>query len=336
MNNNWSDEREVAPKPFGFVPFPSAVKRENTVGQDKVLSGDYVSGRLLLQVEARTHLFVASGSYLLGEDAQLEVPVVAGFYRVGGVPAIPGSSLKGMTRSIVEAVTPACVTATNARREELPIDTSRARDGCRPGNACPACSIFGCMGRLSKVRFGDLRPPSEPPVKTILWSFKPLHNPRPSTTSQVYGNQRQFAGRKFYRPGKMAGAPDETPVEVLPAGTKLFGSVRLWNLTPAEVGALLFGLGLDGTLTPKLGGGKPRCLGAVTLSAVWFAPFNPRNWTRIRNLGSTLKEHALQSWIEQYIGIARTNQYLLDEQVAALREILRMPTGDAVCPADLY
>jgi len=92
------------PKPYDFVPI-AAPRKEKTVGHERILGDGYASGRLTYDLRALTPVFVASGSYALGKDVgHQDTPVVRACYRVKGVPAIPGSSLKGVIRSIAEAV----------------------------------------------------------------------------------------------------------------------------------------------------------------------------------------------------------------------------------------
>ena len=158
MTPNRSQD-EPAPKPYEFVPFAAAVRRTQGAGHERLdLDGRY-SGRLIYRLEALTPVFVGAGSYALGEDAGFPAePLVRPFHRVNGVPAIPGSSLKGVARSIVEAVSPSCVTVSRVRTEQLPpgveLSTGR-RSTCTPVNSCPACGIFGRMSQLGRVTFGD-------------------------------------------------------------------------------------------------------------------------------------------------------------------------------------
>jgi hypothetical protein len=69
-------------------------------------------------------------------------------------------------------------------------------------------------------------------------------------------------GRKFALDGGPATEPRQR-VEAIPAGTALTGELRLFNVTPAELGGLLAALGCDPASALKLGGGKTHGFGQV-------------------------------------------------------------------------
>lgn len=338
MSNQWERrDGEISPKPYDFVPFPQAVVRGDTVGHEQVRGDDFLSGVLVMEWQALSPIAVSSGTYLLGEDlGSNQVGIILGLYRVGNLPTIPGSSLKGVVRSIVEAATASCITATRVERRLLPIPDSGARNSCMPEHACPACSLFGRMNRMSKVRFGDAQPPK--PIRTMGLRVKPLHQPHANDAPQVYrldDGRGQFRGRKFYRHGKPAVSQTDAPIEALPEGTRIQSKVWFTNLTPLEMGALCFGLGLDKSITPKLGGNKPRCFGSMSSHALTLNVQN-RNGFKSNSPDATLFEGAeLDKWIADQVRLAMQAEFLQSPQVEALRQILNFQTAGE-CPPEMY
>jgi hypothetical protein len=197
--------------------------------------------------------------------------------------------------------------------------------------------LFGRKDLMAQARFGDLTPAQG--VKTMPWKLKPLHNPHPNDAPGVYiadGTRRYYKGRKFYQHGTMAAATGDAPIEVLPQGTQLSGVVRLSNLTPAQVGALCFGLSLDGSFALKMGGGKPRCLGSLRVDAQRFVAFNPDNLVRMQQKAHILQGDDLRAWIATHIQRAVNDALLKPEQIALLRELLQRAGDARACPPDLY
>ena len=144
------------PKPYDFVPFADRVDKQYRTGHEAYQAGR-LSGQFDFVIHAESFLHVSSGSYALTEDLGIETKnVIRDLYRVyhegEQKPAIPGSSIKGAVRSIVEAVTESCIGSTRVFRRDLPKDLART---CSPPWLCPACAIFGAMNRMSRVGFND-------------------------------------------------------------------------------------------------------------------------------------------------------------------------------------
>ncbi len=337
MNNTrtWQPD-EIVPKPFDFVPF-APVARADTVGHERVRGDDFISGVLELEWEALSHIAVSSGSYVLFEELGNREPgLIMGLYRVGNIPTIPGSTLKGVVRSIVEAATASCITTTRVERRWLPIPDSSTRDGCTPAHACPACSMFGRMNRMSKIRFGDAQP--DEPIRTLGWRVKPLHNPHANDAPPVYRTDNghgQYKGRKFYRHGRMATSETDAPIEAMPRQTRLTSKVWFTNLAPHEMGALCFGLGLDGTIALKLGGHKPRCLGSLGSGMIALRLADATDFTRSDAHASKIEGEPAKDWVQMSIQHAVKHSFLHGAQVDSLREILNYQDR-AACPPEMY
>jgi len=330
MKRNY--ERPTVPKPYDFVPI-AAPRKEKTVGHERILGDGYASGRLTYDLRALTPVFVASGSYALGKDVgHQDTPVVRACYRVKGVPAIPGSSLKGVIRSIAEAVSPSCVTVTRLDRRLVPHQPER-RDECRPEEACPACSIFGRMSRMSKVFFGDARLVSG---RTRLYRLPALYAPRAHRARATYQTKAgKFKGRKFYFHGRPREAPNQPPVEVIVPGSVVRGTINFENLSHAELGLLFFALGLDGSFSLKLGGGKPACLGSLQIKPLHLELLSSDHFLRAEPSVEMFEGDDLLAYIREQMQAAMRARMILRSQVEKLRRILRYP-NKRECPVGMY
>jgi hypothetical protein len=328
------DRRPAAPKPYGFVPI-AAPRKDKTVGHEQILGEGYASGRLTYQLRALTPVFVASGAYALGEDVGYEdAPVVRACYRVDGVPAIPGSSLKGVVRSVAEAVSPSCVTVTRLDRRLIP-HQPRRRDECEPKRACPACSIFGRMGRMSKVFFADARMARG---RTQLYHLPALYAPRAHRARATYQTRAgKFKGRKFYFHGRPAQDPRQPPVEVIVRGSLMRGTIDFENLSDAELGLLFFALGLDGSIVLKLGGGKPSCLGSLQMEPGQVEVLASGHFVQAEPAVEMYEGDDLLAFIAATMQQAIESRLILREQSAALCRILgRHHLDERECPAGMY
>ena len=177
-------------------------------------------------------------------------------FRRNGRLTIPGSSLKGAVRSIVEAISspPSCLRVTRARAAEQPTNVQTCSQKER---LCISCRMFGAMGYLGQVRFRDaVLDIGEP---TII-STPSLFAPR--TRERLYVREGKIVGRKFYRHGTLARG--NVPLEACAPDSRFHLRVDFDNLSHAQLGLLLTALGQgEPKLHLKLGGAKPACCGSV-------------------------------------------------------------------------
>jgi hypothetical protein len=259
-----------------------------------------LAGRIAITLTTEQPLHIGSGS----KQARPPHVVLRGA-RIQGLPGIPGSSLKGVLRARYEAITRSCTTilspgsgiakirssTTQIRRARLMAQAIRAAvldDDCTERLACPACALFGRMSLRGRVTVTDLVAAGETPFGQAVLPerFGPnLHHIGPARIDpsgsifEVHG----LHGRKFHR-GHGPAAAGRQHVETIPAGAVLTGQLRLFNVTPAELGGLLAALGCDPPSTLKLGGGKAhglgraRCDASSALRAVDSAPLDPAQW----------------------------------------------------------
>ena len=269
-----SNRQQAAPKPYDFVPIAPLRPQDRCKprGHERY-HPDTVSGMLDAELIVVTPLHVSSGRMRLREGRK--IPLVRELARVyassedtRGRPCVPASTLKGVVRSVVEAVTRSCVRITRARDHELP---QGAASCDKKERLCLACRMFGALGFEGHVRFDDavLRK-----GKVRIARMPPLYRPRSKTRNYYAGGT--IKGRKFYKHGRTV-TKAQTPVEILTPESQLTFSLRFDNLTEGEVGVLLTALGLGKPpLTLKLGGGKPVCYGSLIVAQrslkVWPSP----------------------------------------------------------------
>lgn len=245
------------PAPFVWVPIPSGAPKRSAPQYHHAFSG--LTGKLELTITVESdYLFVGSGEFDAG--AKGDGPDVwSTFFRRNGQICIPGTSIKGAIRAIVEAISNSCV---SQKKRDEKLDDAHA--ACRDANSlCPACRLFGVTGYRGRVHFSDALPEGQVPTPEVI-KIAELWGPRLSR------------GRKFYQVKKVASLPDRRPqkgfhfVEAVPKGTRFHTVLHFENLTEEELGLLLYALGWEPqgeklvvAFSPKLGGAKPRCFGAV-------------------------------------------------------------------------
>lgn len=88
-----------------------------------------------------------------GKEAPLGAPVDIAVYRVNGEPCIPGSSLKGVLRSLAESIA-----ASKGVRVHSPWDFGEMEREAKSNRFCPLCGIFGSTELASHVRIYDANP----------------------------------------------------------------------------------------------------------------------------------------------------------------------------------
>src|ERR1051326_7014452 len=126
---------EPPPKPYAFVPIPEArAAQKHPEGHDLYKEG-LLTGAINATLVALSPVHVASGNVeLTGGKPSL----VKAHFRRNGRPTIPGSSLKGAIRSIVEANSqpPSCVRITKAPSMQLPPGAEHRSEERRVGKEC--------------------------------------------------------------------------------------------------------------------------------------------------------------------------------------------------------
>ena len=304
--------------PYHFVPLGPSGQRQK-VKTHESFQGE--SGTLSCQLTAYTHLFIAAVHAPSQGKLHERLRASRGD---DGRPRLPGSSLKGVIRSVAEALSGSCMVLPgdsteyydrDTRREypyEMPAGFKRCRSNER---FCPACRIFGTMSRngtfLGKIGISDAIAEGEVAVESL--TLESLMQPKPRHRVW-YGDPRQpsdMRGRKFYyhrpqgaRTTTRRGKYNKTVEAVKPRTTFRF-SVDYTNLTEDELALLVFAIVLEQEMCHKVGMGKPVGLGSAKIEIVDWKQHNLR--VRYEHLGggtSVLQADTLTVEIERW-----TNRY---------------------------
>lgn len=313
------NEEAFQPKPYAFVPLSQRVERRPPQGHHTYTQGS-LSGTIDGVIVAQSVVHVASG--LLRHDPKnRQYPLVKAHFRSNDKIAIPATSLKGCIRSIVEAISPSAVTVTRAR--PLPNESELSRS---VEKLDVAQRIFGAQGYLGNISFGDAVLQGN---TTVVQLTPQLFRPRPESSDTYFDGTRP-KGRKFYMHGQLV--EGNLPLEACAIGSRFTFTAHFENLTKGELGLLLCALGLGKPkLWPKLGGGKPACLGTVEVMEMRVETIDVQAAYKDFDLEPTIQQD-----LEPLIQAATTEMLLDAQRLAQLAEVLQWPRPDRDCAGGVY
>jgi len=180
-------------------------------------------------IEVRTEYTTRSSLAILSGREEAFAALDQVVIKVGGVPVIPGSSLKGALRSAVEGLLAERRIAVCVPDSAIPKEFSRATEdyarrigrlpACdgRSTNICPVCQVFGAVDLAARASFMDAKPVGEP-------------NLIERSHVAITRDNRAAAGGKLLQ------------LQAVDAGTKFAGVIRIINALDWHVGSLLAGL----------------------------------------------------------------------------------------------
>jgi len=328
-------------KPYDFVPFPKGrPDRKQGAGQDK-LDARLLSGTLELTLHTLTPVHVGLGYsdfIKAGDQEYLAALQASKPIREDDTTRrrylIPGSSIKGAVRSIVEAITRSCIRITQGKhRPYIP----QGYGGCMSVNdLCIACRLFGAQDYQGHVSFEDAVAPRGSLVllgTPLLWT--PARGGRGLPPRYLDGNHAK--GRKFYRHARPPSGAD--PRACIKSGAELPLRIHFLNLSEAELGVLLTALGLhpDHPFPIKLGGGKPVGLGSVQVKCQRINLLQGADALKATGrLGQarTLVGSDLNAFVAQCANAA--SALIDDDALGELETILDEAGLDETAPADPY
>ena len=316
-------DEQAAPKPFDFVPLPERVNRSRPTGHDKFQS-NHISGQIRGKIEALSPVHIGSGIIDIGDDVELIKTAV----KTGGNIVLPGSSLKGAIRSVVEAISESCLSKVSSQvRRAMPRWFSECR---QKENLCVACRMFGAMGFQGNISIQDA-PRSEGDIVT-------KHVPELYAPGRGQRSMREIPGRKFYMHGEVA--TGSTSVQACEKETQFRFVMQVDNLKQSEWGLLFTALGHhpNHSFKLKIGGAKPVCFGSIDFQ---IDEIQVQEQTRNRYLNwdvpqdFTMTDETLQTWTQTCIENAEIDRLIQQELLLKLTEILKYP-NDRNCPTGLY
>jgi len=320
--------------PYGFVRLGPAAQRAAATRHEQFQG---LSGRLRCRLTALTHLFVPKTQETIkGKHQELAL-----MRSTDGRPLLPGSSLKGVIRSVAEALSGSCLTLPLGKGGEIeyrgrPPVTYRIPRGfehCRDADhLCPACRIFGSLSGnnafLGKMSLSDALAAAPFEVETM--TIEALMEPKPRHRAWYEDPQQRgfLRGRKFYYHRPLG--PRRTTVkneynktiETVKPGAVFEFEVDYINLTEAELALLIFALTLEPGMAYKVGMGKPVGLGSTRLEIVGWEQIDCQ--ARYRQFGggvTTLEGEALNAEIARWQARYHQEYALWKESLADLRRI---------------
>ncbi|MBC7226532.1 MAG: hypothetical protein H5T61_04805 [Thermoflexales bacterium] len=338
-----SGKAPAGTKPFFWVPLSKqGPERDSPLTHDRFRDW---SGRLELEIEVVSeYLYVGSGNFELFNLRGREQAYYA-FARRDGQLVIPGTSIKGAVRSVVEAISNSCVRIVAGpthergkiiKPDERPLFEKRAKFGNWAGcksteELCPACRMFGATGYRGRVHFSDAVPVDD--VQTTTIKIADLWPPR-------LFKERKFYQTKSFQQRDMTLDENYRFLEVVPQGTRFRIVLFFENTTTAEMGLLVRALGLDRhpqeegkiicAFPIKIGGAKPYCLGSVCLIPKYLLTLSKRN------LFQSLLKGGEQQDIEAQVLEWLDDKSLLDQEAWAEFQKGARPQRDIPCPKEVY
>jgi CRISPR/Cas system CSM-associated protein Csm3 (group 7 of RAMP superfamily) len=340
-------DQEPAEKPYDFVPFPNeSPKRSEPFGQSR-LRPQELTGWLEIELETLTPLQVASGrqDFVKAGNQEPIAALQASVRRrvsngIARQAVIPGSSLKGAIRSLLEAISLSCVVAVGPQaRPAVPKPLNRCND---PKKLCPACRLFGAQNYQGQVSLEDAL---VPPNNLILVSVPVLWTPARGNRGlpNRYLSRNEAKGRKFYYHAKYATGPDARIA--IKTGARIPARVHFTNLTEADLGLLLSALGLnqDYRFPIKIGAAKPVGLGSVQVHLKAAQLLQGEQGVKATGRlgghsgqGNRLEASDLETQVRKWTQTALEQKMVLKEQLDILSDVLRKEGLSDQAPSGLY
>jgi len=330
--------RDSTEKPYQLVPFASErPSRKVGLGQDR-LQEERISGWLEVEFVTLTPLQVATGIVdfirTTGGKERLALTQASVKHRADDDPnritrqtVLPGSSLKGAIRSLVEVLSPSCVlVVSDLVRSALPRRLIRCTD---PKNLCPACRLFGSQNYQGQISIDDAKVPPRSLIiigTPLLWA--PART-RGRGLPPLYLEHGEVKGRKVYKHHKTASGPE--PRVVIKQNVRIPTRLSFTNLTEGELGLLVTALGNHPQypFPIKIGAGKPVGMGSVEVhiqKAVLLSGSEGVKRTgrlgKAVERGECLEGETLKARLAQWTQKAQQEQLLLIEQLQEVAQVL--------------
>jgi CRISPR/Cas system CSM-associated protein Csm3 (group 7 of RAMP superfamily) len=240
-----------------------------------------LSGEWVVRFEALSPFFIGSGDVEVADEAGVRTMYFR-FARRGDSLIVPGTSLKGMARSFAELLSPSCM-------------------GGEGRDSCPACVLFGTLGRRGRVMFEEgVLEGAQLRVVEIAQ--------RVAARRVGPDNERGF--RKLYvrdqGAAQTALGGDKERLETVQPGAWFRSRVSFHALSEWQVGLLLLALGLAPGYTFHLKGGGGKNRGFGVLKSIWVEGIGGESQDWFWGRRYTVAEAQLQGWVDAYRRQAET------------------------------
>lgn len=244
-------------KPYSFIPMLKT-------SYHNAYNHSNLSGKIELTIEVLNSIYISKGEYDMTESDV----IYNQFFRVGDQYAIPGTSIKGMIRSLAEMVSYSCISIDKRFQGNVPDRKKKSCKASRDGNNfCITCDIFGAMGKASKVKISNFIYENESGSVSIE-GLPNLKGPHPEKAHIYMDENKMFKGYKIYNHGiSSILKKGNYQCECLNEGAKFKGNVIYENLDSEELQLLCFSLGLTNDFNHKIGYGKPAYYGTIKVTS---------------------------------------------------------------------
>ncbi|NES19145.1 MAG: CRISPR-associated protein, partial [Symploca sp. SIO3E6] len=173
----------ISPKPYKLISFPrEKPKLQSPIGQDRYYTDRY-HGTLHLTLTVKTAVHISTGVVAMGTDVkQKSIPLIKTMIQGSEENLIiPGSSFKGVVRSVYEAITNSTLAVVSPRyKQQVPQERLPCRDKKR---LCPASRVFGALDWQGLIHFTDAHCQS---VGFRAGFMPSLYRPRPDERPQYF------------------------------------------------------------------------------------------------------------------------------------------------------
>lgn len=344
------------PYDFARIDWNRPPERRKPVWHHQLLGQEtrqLYSGSIDVDVFAETPIFVSNPRSVPSDPKK----PAQSMQNKRGEYIIPGSSLKGMLRTVVETLGNGCLTLFDGDYERGKVnyrrDVPQPFLHCESNiHLCIACRTFGMLKEraggvfLGKVNIGDAVAYAdsiytyEPMYTAVLVEPKPRHE-----AFYLDESHRYIAGRKFYfhHPADLkplsknglklfSGRPANRFIQPLDYDTRFHFRVDFTGLEEDEFSALLLAIALEEKMRHKIGYGKPLGLGSVYLqpTALTLVDYSKR-YTRPGTGRGITTLHDNDMWNTFYEQIdSFTQKHLVPIAMDDLRRIWGWPAEPGV------
>ncbi len=322
--------------PYDFIPLGEPSRRQPAPGHDFLARS---GGTIRAQIETL-------GPFLIAEQNRGSQNAIRPL-KQGRI--IPGSSIKGMLRTLAEIVGGACISLSGSlyqrgRYSYAAAEEPRGFAPCEnPRRLCSTCRMFGMLHRSTAwkglIEPGEAVLPAPDRPRTATHNVV-VGQPKPSHSS-FYVKDGKIRGRKAYYPHPdqllvsppahkaSFGARQTIQLEALEPGQRYEFTLRHQGLDDDSYALLLYAMFLEGGLAHKLGWGKPMGFGSVRITPISIEEIDLR--ARYRRGGDQATTHygggAAEGRVSALTGRIRADQ---SERMTTLRRILAFPGPDVV------
>jgi CRISPR/Cas system CSM-associated protein Csm3 (group 7 of RAMP superfamily) len=337
---------------YELISLPQSVDKKRPAGID-AYKEPLLTGNIALRLKAETEVFVSSGIIAMNQDVAHQtrrIPLVKTAIWKDNIIVIPGSSLKGVVRSIYEAITCSCLCKVtkgykDQGKQYIKINVADDFQECKidikkqeKQKVCPACRIFGAMGWIGLIRFTD----AVCEQKGCKTDFVPSLREPDKKLSKYYDKDKdqdkKVNKRKFYYLEEQSESQEKRGIDVQQAksGNTFQTELHFMNLSLAELGTLFIVLGQDknNRLFLKVGGGKGVGRGTMTVEVTQVEKVTGGKTLSQRyssyELSGTeiIKGNKLENFINEAIEKSHNKKLVQIEQLEELKKVLGRFNGE--------